>query len=62
MELGSLVCQYLVWFTVLVDAILKEMDSLLACRIAMDLAAWNVSAVVIQVTDHPFIAIGHLEV
>ena len=62
MELSSLVSQYLIRLTVLMDAILQQMDGMFPRRVVMNLAAWNESAVVIQVTDHPFIVYGHLEV
>ena len=62
MELRSLIRQYLVRLAILVDAILQQMDGMFACWVVMDIAAWNESTVIVQVTDHPLVLIGHLEV
>jgi hypothetical protein len=62
MELCSLIRQYLVQLAILVDAILQQMDGMFACWGVMDIAAWNESTVIVQVTDHPFIFLSHLEV
>ena len=62
MELRALIGQDLVWLTVLVDAVLQEPHGVFVCGVVVDLAAWNVSAVIIQVAYHPFIVIGHFEV
>jgi hypothetical protein len=62
MELCSLIRQYLHWLATLVDAILQQMDGMFACWGVMDLAAWNESTMIVQVTDHPFVAFCELEV
>ena len=62
MELCSLIRQYLIWLAILVDAIFQQMGGVFSCGVVMDLAAWNESSVIVQVTDHPFVFLSHLEV
>ena len=62
MKLCSLISQYLIWLAILMDTVFQELDGTFSRRIVMDLTAWNESAMVVQVANHPFIAIGHFEV
>lgn len=38
------------------------MDGMLTCRVMVNLTAWNISTVIVQVADHPFILACELEV
>jgi len=62
MILGSLVSQDLIRLTMFMNAIFQQLDGVFTCRVVVDLAAWNISAVIVQVAYHPFICLGHFEV
>ena len=62
MELESFISQYLIWFAILVDAMLQQLNRAFTRWAMMDLAAGNGSAVIVQVAYHPLILLSHFEV
>ena len=61
-ELGASIRQDLIRLPIFLHGFFQKLDRMLRGWVVMNPRAWNEAAVIVQVTDHPFIRLGHLEV